>query len=161
MQQQGDWDTQLPEQKGGDFVKLNDGDAIVFGVVGKPYFFAEKWNDATGRSELAKDGKPKVAFCLYDVAAKQQKILRISANTFRDLQSAMADFPPASSTYKLSRKGSTLTDTRYTVMPSKPLSKDDIAAIKALEPFDLPAALGHTTTASVDAGATDDDGLPF
>lgn len=128
---------ETPSSGDSKYLKLNAGDKHVGVFVGDPVVFYVKWTDK--KPVEVQKGEPggkfrfRIAFILKD--SLTPKVLESGAmvyNALKDLQGAGYDIE--NTWVKLSREGSGLNDTTYTVLPipNGTISPADKAKINAL-----------------------------
>lgn len=156
-----DADRVRTETQGGDFVRLKDGDKVHLAFPRPPFAYRQVWNKRENRSEIydpeVHDGvKPtgRFAFPVFEpVAGKAEytpKIFDASGETYDAIKKARKKYG-ARYLYEVERTGSTMNDTKYTVMPERELKPKEIEYLRGLEPLDAEALTLHS------GGGDDDD----
>lgn len=111
-----------PENSGGIYLKLKDGDSVRMRIIGEPVVFD---------SVFSKEGEPdkvstRYAWPVYNHDEEKVQVFQGSATVFSAIAALAKDEDwgdPEKYDIKVSREGSGASDTRYSVSPS-PKSKD-------------------------------------
>jgi hypothetical protein len=141
-----DWKKAAASMKGsgdGKFINLKDGESVTFAIMGDP---GETWllfPQGGGKPETVKAGthgaQHKVGLPIYDTKQKCPRLLQITKNTFSDLAELVAELG-IDRVYRVSRKGSSLTDTKYTCSGVDRIDDALKATIARETPIDLEEA---------------------
>ncbi len=115
-------ESEIPESGGQNFVKLKDKESIVGVFLGDPYEYSAIWSNK--KSDVVPDGTPnskfrfRVNFVTKDKSGYVAKIFEQGAGVYRRLIKLNEDFQGLEGVVvKISRKGSTMNDTEYTIDP--------------------------------------------
>jgi hypothetical protein len=100
---------------GGKFVRLKDGESITFAIMGGPGERHQLWVGDKPQDVAAGTAGAQVTIGLpiYDTKEKCPRLLQLSPGTFGMLADLVSELG-AERTYRVSRKGSGKTDTKYT-----------------------------------------------
>lgn len=143
--------TREDTQSAGVWLRLKrDGEKALMVFPVPPYAYRQVWNQKEQRSEIydpdRHDGqKPsgRFAFPVFEpVPGKKEytaKIFTVSGELY-DLIVAVRKKYGSTQLYEVTRKGSG-TDTKYQVLPERPLAEKEIKYLRSLEPLDAKALI--------------------
>lgn len=138
-----------------EFIKLKDGDSVIGALRGDEYIFYTHWVD--GRTQLCKKamgisqecphcaaGERAKARFRFNMVVKQDdgdlkmKILDQSAGLFQELKTLHSEWDLSKTIIKISRTGSGVNDTSYSVVPTKQQIDEELEKkFSALDMHDL------------------------
>jgi hypothetical protein len=157
---------------GKDFIKLKDGESLVMVLQGTPFDFKQHWEN---QKPILCTQDDKCKYCDRNLKAKfgfrvnaiitengtaTAKILSGGWKLYESLMDLNQEFPLEKNAIKVSRKGSGMNDTRYSVVPSPvALTEEQLAKIKAVKLLDLTNFESPKETKEMRTGIDSD--LPF
>lgn len=140
MSKWNDYASNVKGSGNGKFVNLKDGERVTFAIMGDPGEQHLLFPQGGGKPTEVKAGTPnaqvKIGLPIYDLDQKAPRLLQISVPTFKDLASLVGELGEDRS-YRVSRTGSTKTDTRYFVTSIDRLTPEQTATIRRESPVDL------------------------
>ena len=165
------WDKAKEESEKADdsiFIKLKDGQAVSGVFAGDPYIFYSIFKDPKEYQEKVKGSslKFKVNFVIKNQDGSFALKIFQQGNTFlKDLLEMREEYG-LDYVYKIKRKGTGKDDTKYHILPVKPLDdgqKQDISNLDLLDLVkkDKPADETPPPAEDGDPGQVDEDGMPF
>lgn len=159
---------------GKDFIKLKDGDSVVAVLQGTPFDFKQHWDNQKpslcsqdDKCFFCKRGdKPKFGFRVNAIVTENgQPMARILAGGWKLYEALIdlnSDYPLEKTAIKVSRKGSGMNDTRYSVLPSPtPLTEAQLNSIKAVKLLDLTNFESTPKEPSFGNKTLKDEDIPF
>lgn len=132
----------LPSSGGKNFVKLKDGEHIHGIFMGDIYEFFNVWEN--GKGKAVPEGTPnasfrfRINFVVKEGAAYVPKVFEQGVTVYKQLAELNDVYPLEKTLMRITRKGSSISDTTYTVMPMpQPVTPETLAVLKTLELNDL------------------------
>ncbi len=141
MSKWADYGSKAKESAGGGmFVRLTDGSSIKFIVQGDPCEAHKLFPEGGGKPTDVPPGTAganvKIMLVAFDVDAKGNKVLQLTPNTFVDLAEKIAEFGD-DHIFRVKRKGSGMTDTRYSVDHIGSATPEQLETAAGQDPIDL------------------------
>lgn len=144
-----DADEVRDDTKGGDYVRLKDGDDVIVVFPEKPFAYRQVWLTAENRSELydpeKHDGMRPQGRFMFPVFVKTgeteytPKLFDASGETYDTIKKVLKKYTPKA-VFELSREGSG-TDTKYSVLLERKLEGGELDHVSSLEPLDAEKAV--------------------
>ena len=120
-----------PSSGGGDFLKLTDGESVKLRIASEPAISVYKLGD-----------KPRYSWVVFNRDQKKAQIYSAGVSVFQQIAALVEDWgEPTEFDIRVSRTGSTITDTKYIVTPVKTstdLTDDELDLVNAI---DLPKTI--------------------
>ncbi len=162
------WQGYADNMKGsgdGKYVNLKDKEQITFTIMGDPGEQYLKFPDGGGKPTQVKAGttgaQHKIGIPIYDTKQKAARFLQLTVNTFKDLAALVAELGEER-IFRVSRTGSGLTDTKYTVTSIDRMDDALKAEVAKATPVELDeAGFSPILVQSFERQAGDEDPIPF
>lgn len=118
---------------GGQFIRLKDKESVVGVFMGEPHDFMKAWNDGDRPSF-----RFHINFIVKEGPTFTPKIFEQGITVYRQLEELHAEYGLDTIYVKITRNGTTKSDTTYSILPSKKqISKEELEHIKTLKLHDL------------------------
>lgn len=155
---------EIPEGKGGLFLKFKDGESKVGVFRGEIYEFFQVWEG--GKSLVVSSDHPgaksrfRLNFVTKEEGEMKARIFEFGLTVYNMLAEISEDYDLEQTAVKITRRG-VGTDTTYMIMPAK--QQPSAAQLKSIQAMDL-AVLEHKDgpkPPAAESEAQDDSELPF
>lgn len=133
----------LPESGGKNYLKLKSGESITGIFMGEPYEFYSLWEQGKPREVPA--GTPgagfrfRINFVVKEGGVYVPKIFEQGVTVYKQLDEINTEYPLETTVIKISRSGSSISDTTYSLLPllNKPIDAQTMAHLRTIELHDL------------------------
>lgn len=152
---------EVPEGKGGLFLKFKDGESKVGVFKGEIYEFFQLWEN--GKSKVVNDDTPgaksrfRLNFLTKEDGEMKPRIFEFGLTVYNMLAEISEDYDLEKTAVKITRRG-TGTDTTYIIIPSK--DQPNANQLKIIDSIDL-NILEHKDQPKKETVNDDSDEVPF
>lgn len=164
---------EVPGTSDQSFLKLKDGESVAGVFRGELYDFFAAWNNKV--SSVVPEGAPgakfrfRINFITKGPAGYVAKVLEQGSTVYRDLKTLHEEYDLEQTVVKITRHGSTMNDTSYSLMPLRTPVTEEVKNVPLLD-------LRHKQTSGKPSSASDihrdfgdpppdfgggDDAIPF
>ncbi len=151
----------MPSSGGANYVKLKDGEKIHGIFMGDIHEFNVMWKNS--KAEEVPEGHPngkfrfRINFMVKEGAVYVPKVFEQGLKVYKDLADLHEIYPLDKTLVQISRKGNSVNDTTYSIMPMpQKISEETLAHIKTIKLNDLTGKSGG----SQPSGPMDDSPMP-
>lgn len=155
--------SQLPSGDKSMYIRLKDRESVIGVLAGDLHEFAQIWKD--GKSTDVPEGTAGASFrfrvnmLVKEGSSYVAKVFEQGVTVYKTLSEIAADWPIESTVIKITRSGSSISDTSYSITPQKQeLTPETLAHLKTIKLHDLS---GKKPDGSQGDWPSADDEIPF